>query len=151
VKKLLSKSSSRRAIAGVCLLLIALLVVRPQAERVRWRVSQSISLAIGKRVQIASLHLRFLPRLGFELEDFAIYDDASFGSEPLLRAQDVTASLRVISLLRGRFEISSLALNNASLNLSRDVQGKWNLRDLLQRTAQISTAPTASAVRESRP
>ncbi len=151
MKKLLSKSSSRRAIAGVCLLLIALLVVRPQAERVRWRVSQSISLAIGKRVQIASLHLRFLPRLGFELEDFAIYDDASFGSEPLLRAQDVTASLRVISLLRGRFEISSLALNNASLNLSRDVQGKWNLRDLLQRTAQISTAPTASAVRESRP
>ena len=151
MKKLLSKSSSRRAIAGASLLLIALLLVRPQAERVRWRVSQSISLAVGKRIQIGSLHLRFLPRLGFELEDFVIYDDPSVGSEPLLRAQDVTASLRVISLLRGRFEISSLALTNASLNLSRDVQGKWNLRDLLQRTAQISTAPTASAVRESRP
>jgi AsmA protein len=151
VKKIWSKSFSRRAVAGVCLLLVALVLVRPQAERVRWRVSRSISLAIGKRVQIGSLHLRILPRLGFELEDFAIYDDASFGSEPLLRAQDVTASLRVIPLLRGKFEISSLALNNASLNLSRDLQGTWNLQDLLQRTAQISTAPTASARRESRP
>jgi AsmA family/AsmA-like C-terminal region len=151
VKKLLSRSSSRRAVAGVCLLLIALLLVRPQAERVRWRVSQSVSLALGKQVQIGSLHLRFLPRLGFELEDFVIYDDASVGSEPLLRAQDVSASLRVTSLLRGRFEISSLALNNVSLNLSRDLNGKWNLQDLLQRTGQISMAPTASARRESRP
>jgi len=151
VKKLLSRSSSQHAVAGICLLLIALLLVRPQAERVRWRVSQSISLAVGKRVQIGSLHLRFLPRLGFELEDFVIYDDASVGSEPLLRAQDVSASLRVTSLLRGRFEISSLALTNASLNLTRDFQGKWNLQDLLQRTGQISTAPTGSARRESRP
>jgi len=105
VREMLSKSAYRRGLAAICVLLIALLVVRPQAERVRWRVSQSISLAVGKRVQIGALHVRFLPHLGFELEDFVIYDDAEFGSEPLLRAEDVTASLRFLSLLRGKFEI----------------------------------------------
>jgi hypothetical protein len=151
VNKLLSRLLSRRGVATSCLLLVSLLLVRPQAERVRWRVSHSISLALAKRVQVGSLHLRFLPQLGFDLQDFVIYDDPSFGSEPLLRAEDVTASLRVMSLLRGRFEFSSLSLNNASVNLTRDSQGKWNLQDLLQRTAQIPTAPTASFRRESRP
>jgi AsmA family/AsmA-like C-terminal region len=151
VKRLLTNTLFRRALAVISLLMITLLLVRPQADRVRWRVSQSISLALGKRVEIGSLHLRFLPRLGFELEDFVIHDDPSFGSEPLLRAGDVSASLRVMSLARGRFEISSLSLNNASLNLTRDLQGKWNLQDLVQRTAQIPTAPTASAHPESRP
>jgi len=150
VREMLSKSAYRRGLAAICVLLIALLVVRPQAERVRWRVSQSISLAVGKRVQIGALHVRFLPHLGFELEDFVIYDDAEFGSEPLLRAEDVTASLRFLSLLRGKFEVSNLALNNASLNLTRDSQGKWDLQELLQRTTQISTAPTSSSHHESR-
>lgn len=151
MKRFLSKLLSRRGLIAVCVVVIALIVIRPQADRVRWRVSQSISAAIGKRVQIGSLHLRFLPRLGFELDDFVVYDDPAISSEPLLRAQDVTAALRVTSLLRGRFEVSNLSLNNASLNLTRDSQSRWNLEDLLQRTAQISTAPTSSSYRESRP
>jgi len=151
VKRLLSKLLSRRGLVAIGVVAITLVVIRPQADRVRWRISNSIALAIGKRVQIGSVHLRFLPRLGFELDDFVIYDAPAFGSEPLLRAQDVTAALRVTSLLRGRFEVSSLSLNHASLNLTRGSQSRWNLEDLLQRTAQISTAPTSSSYRESRP
>ena len=151
MKRLLLKSFSRRSLITIAVVLIALLVARPQAGRLRWRISNSISLAIGKRVQIGSVHLRFLPRLGFELDDLLIYDDPAFGSEPLLRAQDVTATLRLISLVRGRFEVSNLSLNNASLNVTRDSQSRWSLEDLLQRTSQISTAPTSSGYRESRP
>src|SRR5215475_5254589 len=110
VKRLLLKSFSRRGVIAISVVVIALLLVHPSAGRLRWRISNSISLAIGKRVQIGSVHLRFLPQLGFELDDFVIYDDPAFGSEPLLRAQDVTATLRLMSLVRGRFEVSSLSL-----------------------------------------
>jgi uncharacterized protein involved in outer membrane biogenesis len=151
VKRLLLKLFSRRGVIAIGAILIALLVVHPSAGRLRWRISNSVSLAIGKRVQIGSVHLRFLPQLSFELDDFMIYDDPAFGSEPLLRAQDVTATLRLTSLVRGRFEVSSLSVSNASLNLTRDSEGRWNLEELLQRTAQISTAPTSSSFRESRP
>jgi hypothetical protein len=141
---------SRRGAAVLGVLLVALFVIRPQAGRLRWRVSQSISTALGRPVQIGSLHLRFLPRLGFELEDLVVRDDPAFGSEPLLRAPDVTAWLRVTALIRGRIEISNLNLSEASLNLTRNPQGRWSLEDLLERTATISTAPTASGKPESR-
>ena len=151
MKRYLLKPFSRRGLIAIAVILVTLLVARPGAGRLRWRISNSISLAIGKRVQIGSVHIRFLPRLGFELDDFVIYEDPAYGSEPLLRAQDVTATLRLISLARGRFEISSLSLNDASLNLTRDSDSRWSLEDLLQRTSQITTAPTASGYRESRP
>ena len=142
---------SRRVVVSICLLLLALFLIRPGAGRLRGRASQSISQTLGRRVEIGSVHLRFLPRPGFEFENFVIRDDAAFGAEPLLRSPEVTAWLQVIPLLRGRIEIASLSLSEASLNLTRNLQGKWNVEDLLVRTARIPTAPTAAEKLESRP
>ena len=121
---------SRPAVIAFCILLFLLFVVRPRAGRLRGRVSQSIAQAVGRRVEISSLHLRFLPRPGFTLDDLVVRDDSTFGSEPVLRAADVIAWLRVGALLHGRIEISSLSLSNASVNLSRGDQGRWNIRML---------------------
>ena len=145
------KLFSKRNLVVVGLVLLALFVVRPQAARLRWRISQSISSELGRRVEIGSVHFRFLPRPGFELENLVIHDDDAFGAEPFLRSPDVTASLRIAPLFRGRIEISTLSLSEASLNLARDQQGKWNLNDLIQRNASINTAPTAAAKHASRP
>jgi len=147
----LRKLFSKRNFVVVGLVLLALFTVRPQASRLRWRISQSISSELGRRVEIGAVHLRVLPRPGFELEDLVIHDADAFGAEPFLRSPDVTASLRIAPLFRGRIEISSLSLSEASLNLARDQQGKWNLNDLIQRNASISTAPTAAAKHEPRP
>ena len=142
---------SRRVVLIFCLLLLALFLIRPGADRLRGKASQSISQAIGRRVEIRSVHLRFLPLPGLEFEDLVIYDDAAFGAEPFLRAPSVTAWLRIMPLFRGRIEIATLNLDQASLNLTRDPQGKWNLENLLERTATISTAPTAAEKLQSRP
>jgi uncharacterized protein involved in outer membrane biogenesis len=133
------------------LVLLALFLIRPGANRLRWRVSQSISQALGRKVDIGFVHLRFLPRPGFEFGNLVIHDDPSFSAEPLLRSPDVTAGLRLMALFRGRIEIATLNLDEASLNLTRNPQGKWNLEDLLERTARTSTAPTAAEKLESRP
>jgi AsmA family/AsmA-like C-terminal region len=142
---------SRRVVVTVCLLLFALFLIRPGGNRLRGKVSRSISQSLGRRVEVGSVHLRFLPRPGFEFENLVIHDDPTFGAEPLLRAPEVTAWLRVFPLLRGRIEIARLNLDQASLNLTRDPQGKWNLEALLERTARITTAPTAAEKVESRP
>lgn len=107
-------------------------------------------MELGRRVEIAAIHIRFLPRPGLELENLIIYDNPEFGAEPLLRSPDVSAWLRVSSLLRRRIEISSLDLNNASLNLSRNSDGKWNFEELVERASKSSTAPTTAGKREPR-
>jgi hypothetical protein len=131
--------------------LLALFLVRPGANRLRARIVNSISLALGRQVDVAAVNLRLLPRPGFELENFVIHDDPAFSAEPMLRAQEVTASLRIISLLRGRLEISRLNLTEPSLNLVRNKEGHWNLENLIERTAKIAVAPTSKAKTERRP
>ena len=68
-----------------------------------------------------------------------------------MRAQEVTAVLRLSSLVRGRMEISRLSLTEPSLNLVRRDDGRWNIENFLERTAQIAVAPTGKAASEPRP
>lgn len=135
---------TKRGAGLCCILLLALFLFRPGAGPLRGKISSSMGQALGKRVEIGNVHLRLFPRIGFELGDVVIHDDPEFGAEPLLRSPDVTAWLRVTSLLRGRLEISSLSLKDASVNLTRSIQGKWNLQDLIERTRNSAAAPTAS-------
>ena len=99
--------SSKRRVATLALLaLLALFLVRPGASRLKSRVINSLSAAVGRSVDIGSVHIRVLPRPGFDLENLVVYDDPAFGSEPMLRASEVPADLRLISLIRGRLEVS---------------------------------------------
>jgi AsmA-like C-terminal region/AsmA family len=143
--------SPRGRVLSAILLLLALFLIRPGAGGLKTRISRSVSLAVGRQVEIGKVRLRMLPQPGFDLENFVVHDDPSFGAEPLLRAPDVSATIRLTSLLRGRLDVSSLSLTEPSVNLVRNREGYWNIENLLERTAKISVAPTNKARRESRP
>ncbi len=102
-------------------------------------------------MDVGSVHIRLLPRPGFDLANLVVYDDPAFGAEPMLRASEVTADLRLTSLVRGRLEIARLNLTEPSLNLVQDERGRWNLEALLERTARTPLAPTAKTKAEPRP
>lgn len=133
------------------LVLLILFFVRPGAQKIKSRIVGSISLALGRPVDISSASIRLLPHPGFELENFVVHDDPAFSAEPILRSQDVTASLRLWSLLHGKLEIARLSLSEPSFNLVRNASGHWNLEALLQRAAQTAVAPTGKSKSERRP
>jgi AsmA family/AsmA-like C-terminal region len=143
---------SRRGwlITGVGILL-ALFLVRPGATRLKVRIASSIGSVLQRDVEIDRVRLRLLPHPGFELENFIVHDDPAFGAEPVLRAQEVSASLRLSSLLRGHLEISRLSLTEPSLNLTRGEDGRWNIEHLLERAARTAVAPTSRGRSETRP
>ena len=132
-------------------ILLGLFLVRPGVSRLKARIASSISRAVARPTEIGSVHLRFLPQPGFDLENLVIYEDPAFGVEPMLRAPEVTAVVRLTSLARGRLDISRLELTEPSLNLVRRADGRWNLEDLLERTERTPLAPTAKAKSEARP
>ena len=127
-----------------------LFLVRPGASPLKSRIIASLSAAVGRSVDIGSVHIRLLPRPGFDLENLVVYDDPAFSSEPMLRASEVTADLRLSSLLRGRLEVAKLDLTEPSLNLVHS-GGGWNLDSLLERSARTPTAPTGKSKSEPRP
>ncbi|HKI00087.1 MAG TPA: AsmA family protein [Candidatus Sulfotelmatobacter sp.] len=144
-------SSKRRVLVAAAIFLLLLFLLRPGASRLKSRIIASLSSGVGRPVDIGSVHFRLLPRPGFDLESLVVYDDPAFGAEPMLRASEVTAALRLTSLLRGRLEIARLDLSEPSLNLVHGENGRWNLEALLERTAHIPLAPTAKAKTEPRP
>ena len=144
------RSQRARGFAAVALVL-AMFLIRPGAGRLRVRIISSISLALGRPVEVADVSLRLLPRPGFDLQRFVVHEDPAFGAEPVLRADEVTAALRLSSLLRGRLEIARLSLTEPSLNLVQNSSGHWNLENLLERAANTPVAPTSKGRIEARP
>jgi hypothetical protein len=137
-------------LAGIVLVL-ALFLVRPGAQRLRTRIVRSISLALGRPVDVGSVTLRLLPQPGFDLENFVVHEDPEFGAEPVLQSSEVVAIVRVSSLLRGRLEIARLSLTEPSINLVRNGEGRWNLEKLVERASSTPVAPTSKARSEARP
>lgn len=121
-------------------------------NRFRMKLSESLSRSLGRQVSVQEVRLRLLPLPGFTFRQLRISDD-EFSAEPILQtgAEQGAATLRISSLWRGRLEIASVSLTQASLNLVRDASGHWNIERLVNRAAQVPSAPTAKKKPEWRP
>src|SRR5690348_10516659 len=137
---------------AVIVLIVLGLVVPPfvNVGRYKVRIADSMSRSLGRPVSFDKISLRLLPQPGFDFENLVVGDDPSYSAEPMLRADEVTAYLRMTSLWRGRLEIARLELSYPSLNLVRRGEGDWNLESLLYRASQTAVAPTTAKAPESR-
>ena len=116
--------------------ILALLIVPPYVSISRYknRITQVLAASMGGPVRLSSVELRILPRPSFVLTDLVVEEDPAYGAEPVLHANTVTASIRLLPLWRGGLEISRISVDEASLNLVRTDAGHWNL-DPFFRTA----------------
>jgi hypothetical protein len=139
-------------LAAVVLALVAF-VLPPlfNISRYQHRIAENISRSIGRQVHMSSVKLRLLPLPGFELSDFSVEENRQFGAEPILRSSSVVAYLRILSLWRGRLEVSRIHFDDASLNLVREPNGVWNLASVLIQAAHIPNAPTGQRYAGSAP
>lgn len=129
------------------LALVAALVVPPlvNVNRYRGRITGLMSSSLGRPVRLSSVGVRLLPWPAFVLTDLTVEEDPAYGAEPILHANSVTASIRLLSLWRGRLEIGSISVDEASLNLVRTSAGHWNLDSLFRSVAAAKSGPAAAA------
>ena len=138
------------ALAALALLL-AILIVPPflSVSRYKSRITQLISASLGRPVRLSSVEVRLLPRPGFVLSDLTVEEDPAYGAEPVFHANTVTASIRLLSLWRGRLEIDTISADEASLNVVRTTAGRWNIDSLLRSaTAGAQSAAGSAGSRE---
>ncbi len=78
------------------------------------------------------------------ITDLTVQEDPAFGAEPVLHANEVKAAIRLFSLWRGRLEISRISVDEASLNLVRTDDGRWNMDGLFRNAAQTEAGKLKS-------
>ena len=122
---------------AVLVVLLAVAIVPPlvSMNRYKGRITHLMAESLGRPVRLSSVELRLLPVPGFVLTDLTVEEDPAYGAEPILHANTVTASIRLLSLWRGRFEISRISVDEASLNVVRTEEGRWNLDSLFRGAA----------------
>jgi len=129
------------ALALLAVTLIVLLVPPlVSIGRYKSRITSLMSASLGRPVRLSSVELRLLPRPAFVLSDLSVKEDPTYGAEPVFHAGTVTADIRLLSLWRGRLEISRMSADEASMNLVRAGAGRWNLDSLFRTAAGQSTA-----------
>ncbi len=137
---------ARRRRAGLTLstILLLLAIVPPLINLGRYqrRIAGAISRSIARPVSMDSVSLRLLPWPAFTIENLAVGEDPGFGAEPALRAPEVIAEPRLSSLWRGRFELARVEIADASVNLVRNSDGRWNVSSVLLQASHVSNAPT---------
>jgi uncharacterized protein involved in outer membrane biogenesis len=132
------------ALAAVAAILVVL-IVPPlvSVSHYKAQIIHLISASLGRPARASSVQARLLPRPGFILYDLTVEEDPAYGAEPVFHANEVTASIRLLSLWRGRLEIDSISADEASLNLVRTAAGRWNLDSIL-RSAAAQAQSTSS-------
>jgi hypothetical protein len=143
------KKSHRRlwmALAAVAFFLLVL-VVPPliSVSHYKGQIVRLMAQSLGRPVRLSSVEVRLLPWPGFVLTDLSVAEDPAYGAEPVLHANKVRASLRLLALWRGRLEIDKISVDEASLNLVRAAPGRWNLDPIFRTAAAQTGAATGSS------
>jgi len=119
------------------------------------RLQTSLEGALGRRVELSQVHFSLYKGPRFSVGSVTIHEDPGIGIEPIAYVQD-SGSLEVVPglwpLLRGRFVISSIRLDGASINLTKSGPagdpGRWNFTSFVNRSV-MSSVP-AIHIRNSR-
>lgn len=114
------------------------------------RITQLMAESLGRPVRLSSVEFHLLPNPAFVLTDLTVAEDPAYGAEPVLHANTVKASIRLLSLWRGRLEIGTISVDEASFNVVRTAEGRWNL-DSLFRTAAKAQPSGRGADQGSKP
>src|SRR5215831_5496270 len=94
------------------------------------QLQKSLSRALGRPVQLGNVHFSLFKGPGFSVDRVIIFEDPAIGIEPVAYIEE-PGSMEVVpsiwSLLGGRFVISSIRLNEASINLAKSGPvGEWD-------------------------
>jgi len=125
---------------------VALLV---RTTRARAFLTRQLESSFGRAVDVRAYSAVLFPSPQLDAYGITVGEDPAFGHEYFLRADRLSAGLRWLGLLRGRFELGTLKLERPSLILVRNADGRWNLERWLPATLVSSqtgiVAPLASS------
>ena len=85
---------------------------------------------LNRRIDVGEVHLSLIPTPSIRLSNLKVSDSAAFADNTFFTAQQLRLKLRLLPLLRGRFEITELVLDKPIFNLLKQPDGSFNYADI---------------------
>jgi uncharacterized protein involved in outer membrane biogenesis len=129
--------STRKKVALIVVVVLVLIVVGLaiiiplllNVDRYRPQVVAQIQRETGKPAQIGRLDLTILPQVAIRVDDFSLGNPAGFPAGDFVSAKKIYAVVNASALLHHKVEITSLELDDLTLDMLEDTRGKWNFEN----------------------
>ncbi len=128
VRILLWLGGGALALGILALLLIPMLV---DVNRYRDFIEHQAEEALGREVELGPMKLSLLPALAIRIQDVRIGALPGEGRDDLLTLRALRVGARLMPLLAGKLEVTSLVVEGPTLSLERAADGTWNIQRLV--------------------
>lgn len=119
---------------GTVSLLAVLLFVNPNAYR--GDIERLAAQKTGRSLQIGGrIDLKFFPWLALAVSDVKLGNPQGFGPEPFLTVQRASVGVKLLPILRKRFEVSRVAVDGLTITLVSRSPTNNNWKDLVDAKA----------------
>ena len=112
-------------VAGLAIIIPMLFNV----DRYRPQVAAQIQQETGKPAQIGRLALTILPVVAIRVDDFSLGNPSGFPTGDFVKAKRIYAVVNPFALLHRKVEITSLELDDLTLDMLENTHGKWNFEN----------------------
>jgi AsmA family/AsmA-like C-terminal region len=135
----LLKRSAWLIFAALFVLLAALLVIPAFVDLGVFKATYLPILqeTLHRRVDVGEVRLTLLPTPFIRLSDLKISDSPVFPDNTFFATQELRLSLKLWPLLRGRFEVTELILEQPVINLLKRPDGSFNYSDIARSTGPL--------------
>ncbi len=105
------------------------------------QIARLVQDKTGRSIEFAGpISVTLFPWLGATLKDVSVGNAPGFDEKTMLKAKTVEVKAALLPLLKGKFEIGTLVLDDATIHLARDRNGVTNWADLIAHQSRASSA-----------
>jgi AsmA protein len=134
------------ALIGLAVAAVTFVLVAPPTEMIRREIVAQVKSATGRDLTIGGgASFTLFPNLGVRIRDVTLSAPPGMEGEPFLTASSFEVGVRLMPLLRQKIVVDRLVLNEPSISLRVDAQGRknWTFASapVAARYADASVAP----------
>jgi AsmA protein len=130
-------------VGGALALLLAAAIVLPlvvDVQRFSPAITEALRDATGREVALGRIAFRILPSPAVTVIPVSVKEGPRYPGRDAVRIQSLAVRVRLLPLLTGRVEFGAIVLDQPTVTLIRDAEGRFNFDDVVKRAQALSTA-----------
>src|SRR3954447_105112 len=137
----------RKLLAGIGVLIVLIIVALLLApklinvEKYRGKIQAELQQRLNRPISFGAMGLSLLP-IKIEVNNATIGEDPHFGSGQFATVQRLDVHAKLLPLIHGDVEVSSVVLNKPHIELIRNAQGVWNFSSIGPQQKQAQAQPS---------